>query len=174
MIGNRNAPLCYSCRFRGELPGDAHSCCTHPDIPKDTLTRFVGILGGSRRLGPMSSTTLNVVGNDHGIRMGWFNWPYNFDPTWLETCDGYMPIRTWAELIKLETKVSELREALGWPHYVAGEKRMAPTAMAELLLEQFARRAAQERDEAWKRQRTFLDAAERVMDKMYETDVSAL
>jgi len=32
---------------------------------------------------------LNIKGNPHGIRNGWFNWPWNFDPTWLERCDGY-------------------------------------------------------------------------------------
>lgn len=34
---------------------------------------------------------LNVRGNAHGILRGWFNWPYNFDPTWLQSCDGFEP-----------------------------------------------------------------------------------
>ena len=32
---------------------------------------------------------LNVSGNPAGIRRGWFNWPFNYDPTWLLTCDGF-------------------------------------------------------------------------------------
>jgi hypothetical protein len=32
---------------------------------------------------------LNIKGNPHGIRNGWFNWPMNFDPTWLEQCEGF-------------------------------------------------------------------------------------
>jgi hypothetical protein len=32
---------------------------------------------------------LNVVGDSHGIKKGWFLWPINFDPTWLLTCDGF-------------------------------------------------------------------------------------
>jgi len=32
---------------------------------------------------------LNIRGNPHGIKRGWFSWPYNFDPVWLENCDGF-------------------------------------------------------------------------------------
>ena len=32
---------------------------------------------------------LNIKGAEQGIRGGWFMWPINFDPTWLENCDGY-------------------------------------------------------------------------------------
>jgi hypothetical protein len=34
---------------------------------------------------------LNIEGDSHGIRNGWFNWPWNFDPVWLRRCDGYSP-----------------------------------------------------------------------------------
>ena len=27
-----------------------------------------------------------VRGNTHGVRSGWFIWPINFDPVWLEEC----------------------------------------------------------------------------------------
>jgi hypothetical protein len=30
-----------------------------------------------------------VTGDAHGIKKGWFFWPYNFDPLWLKTCDGF-------------------------------------------------------------------------------------
>lgn len=42
------------------------------------------------------------------------------------------------------------------------------TEMAELLLEQFAKRADQESDAAWNRRRTFNDAAEKVSDRRFE------
>ena len=57
------APDCYECKYRGEIPGDCHSCC--------------------------SNKQAKVVGNEHGKRSGWFFWPFNFDPTWLEECDGF-------------------------------------------------------------------------------------
>ena len=60
---NRKAPDCYECEHRHDLIGDAHSSC-------DALSA-------------------NVIGNRHGIEHGWFFWPFNFDPTWLEMCDSF-------------------------------------------------------------------------------------
>lgn len=56
-------PNCYDCKHRREIPGDAHSSC--------------------------ANFNAKATGNDHGRRMGWFYWPFNFDPTWLQTCDGF-------------------------------------------------------------------------------------
>ena len=56
-------PDCYKCVHRLPVPGDAHSRC--------------------------NNISANVTGNPHGIRSGWFLWPLNFDPTWLESCDGF-------------------------------------------------------------------------------------
>lgn len=60
-------PNCYKCKFRGTIPGSYHSCCRHLDSGK-----------------------LNIKGNPHGIENGWFIWPVNFDPIWLESCDGFI------------------------------------------------------------------------------------
>lgn len=65
-------PNCYTCRHRRNVPGDAHSSC---QLGVDHF-----IHSGPR---PM------VQGNSHGIRQGWFFWPVNFDPIWLESCDSY-------------------------------------------------------------------------------------
>ena len=27
--------------------------------------------------------------NLHGLRNGWANWPHNFDPVWLDACEGF-------------------------------------------------------------------------------------
>jgi hypothetical protein len=32
---------------------------------------------------------LNIVGHPTGIKRGWFMWPANFDPTWLQNCNGF-------------------------------------------------------------------------------------
>jgi len=82
----KEAPNCYKCKFRRDLPGNAHSRCAHPSIPEmGPLAEIASIFGGGR---PMPNE-INVKGNQHGIRMGWFMWPLNFDPTWLESCDGF-------------------------------------------------------------------------------------
>lgn len=55
---------CYSCKFRRDIPGDAHSQCIKPDP--------------------------DMKGHPHGIKNGWFVYPYNFDPTWkLKDCANY-------------------------------------------------------------------------------------
>ena len=55
---------CYECKYRKELDWSAHSKCTKAPRPK-------------------------VKGNKHGIRSGWFYFPVNFDPVWLEECDSF-------------------------------------------------------------------------------------
>ena len=56
-------PNCYECKYRGEVPGSCHSSC--------------------------GNTKTTVRGDLHGIKNGWFFHPFNFDPTWLEECDGF-------------------------------------------------------------------------------------
>lgn len=59
-------PECYTCIFRSKVPGSAHSTCRQPDLA--------------------------VRGNPHGIKNGWFNYPYNYDPIWkLGECRNYRP-----------------------------------------------------------------------------------
>ena len=33
--------------------------------------------------------SLKAIGNPHGIKSGWFMWPMNFDPIWLDLCNGF-------------------------------------------------------------------------------------
>lgn len=70
----KEKPDCYKCIHRRNLVGDVHSKCIHPSISERTF-----------------ENPLNIKGNPHGIQKGWFNWPVNFDPVWLESCDGFYP-----------------------------------------------------------------------------------
>lgn len=54
---------CYDCKYRRNLPGDTHSRCANP--------------------------LAFVIGDEHGIKNGWFFHPLNFDPIWLRYCDGF-------------------------------------------------------------------------------------
>lgn len=47
---------CNVCKNKRNILGDCHISCAKPDN--------------------------QMTGNDHGIRSGWFNYPYNFDPRW--------------------------------------------------------------------------------------------
>lgn len=69
-------PNCYECKHRGRVAGSAHSECRHPDA----------------NLGLSSDVSLHDMGiraKKHGIDKGWFYWPYNFDPVWLMSCNGF-------------------------------------------------------------------------------------
>ena len=87
-------PNCYECKHRGTVPGSAHSSCHHPSLPPiPPELQLLGIFASVRRSPPIQVNTekLAIKGNAHGIRNGWFNWPMNFDPVWLEECNGYEP-----------------------------------------------------------------------------------
>jgi len=92
-LGRIMKPNCYKCKYRGNVPGDAHSCCRHPankDALDNPLANILAIFAGVQRTPPVQAETeVTVVGDPHGIRNGWFNWPWNFDPVWLQSCDGF-------------------------------------------------------------------------------------
>ena len=87
-------PNCYDCKFRRDLLGSAHSACAHPGIANqknNPLGEMMAIFASVGRATPIQggSTTLHVQGNPIGIKRGWFNHPWNFDPIWLEECNGF-------------------------------------------------------------------------------------
>lgn len=82
-------PNCYDCEHRGTIPGDAHSRCLHPAIgpqSDNVFSAMVDVLGGKTNA---AAKTLGITGHPHGIAHGWFLWPANFDPTWLQSCNGF-------------------------------------------------------------------------------------
>lgn len=79
---------CYTCKYRRSISGDTHSSCHHPDnkvMLDDPLLSILGMMKVNIHI----ENKIKVSGNVHGIKNGWFNWPFNFDPVWLESCDGY-------------------------------------------------------------------------------------
>jgi hypothetical protein len=85
-------PDCYKCKYRGEVPGSAHSRCNHPKN-KETLSNpmlgLMAILGSANGNAIPNLSKLKVKGDPHGVRNGWFNFPFDFDPVWLEECEGF-------------------------------------------------------------------------------------
>lgn len=81
-------PNCFDCQYRRNIPGDVHSECVHPAITSsDRILAPIFFMSGRQDIG--IAKRLNVLGDQHGIKNGWFLWPLNFDPTWLITCDGF-------------------------------------------------------------------------------------
>ena len=81
-------PNCYGCKWRGTIPGDAHSRCRHPEVKIDSnpIGALVDMLGGKTK---EAAEKLHIMGYAQGIQGGWFLWPANFDPVWLLTCTGF-------------------------------------------------------------------------------------
>jgi hypothetical protein len=76
---------CYTCRFRGEVTGSAHSFCRAlENIYGEELGEVYGLkyaLGGE--------TPRGVALGLHGVANGWAIWPINFDPVWVKECGYY-------------------------------------------------------------------------------------
>ncbi len=68
-------PDCYECKWRHDLPGDCHSRCTHPALSGEVKQAGIDELG--------------IKANYRGIKRGQFDFPWNFDPLWLEECKGW-------------------------------------------------------------------------------------
>ena len=83
-MNNNNKPNCYECIYRGGIPGDAHSKCNY----SGTKTGFLDLHDPKNR---EVAAKLNIKAHPTGIRRGWFLWPINFNPVWLENCDGFTP-----------------------------------------------------------------------------------
>lgn len=80
-------PNCYACKHRRSLTFDAHSRCTHPRIGEtDAIVTPLLVMHGAAS-GAMKR--LNITLDPHGVKNGWAMWPLNFDPVWLESCDGF-------------------------------------------------------------------------------------
>lgn len=76
-------PICYKCVYRRHIPGDHHTCCAYPG----TIT---GLFDFFSLKNFELAQKLNISANPHGVKNGWFLWPINFDPIWLENCDGFL------------------------------------------------------------------------------------
>ncbi len=79
-------PNCHKCIYRKSIPGDAHLECSHP---KASFKAFLYLMSLPSIDDGFNIPPLNIQANIHGVKKGWFMWPMNFDPTWLENCDGY-------------------------------------------------------------------------------------
>ena len=66
-------PNCHDCTSCRSLPGNAHIQCDK------------GVSG----LFNSETNIPKIKGNQHGIKNGWFFWPLNYDPVWLESCDSF-------------------------------------------------------------------------------------
>lgn len=75
---------CYSCKFRGTVPGSAHSSCSA--LPEDiAMPIFISLALNH----PIAGLEKYIDINKHGIQNGWANYPVDFDPIWIKSCSFY-------------------------------------------------------------------------------------
>jgi len=96
-------PNCYTCRWRRDIQWSAHSRCIHPEtnncypgtlrLNASTTQRpesyFIKAGIVTRTHGDAAALRLDVLGRAQGVEGKWFDWPWNFDPVWLEACSGW-------------------------------------------------------------------------------------
>lgn len=76
---------CYSCKFRAEVPGSAHSECTVPSKETGLKIAFEIAKGRIPTITNKDTGEVLLELHKHGVRNGWCMWPLNFDPVWV-TC----------------------------------------------------------------------------------------
>lgn len=85
------------CQYIGNVPGSAHKRCEHPAYKKqmeNPMLQLLSIFASVGRTMPITgiSNEIEVIGDPTGIKNGWFNHPFNFDPIWLVKCTGYKEV----------------------------------------------------------------------------------
>jgi len=69
-------PKCYNCRnaIKGHPRWADHFIgCNHPAVKR----------------GKEGMQTLRIDANEAAIDEGWFDFPFNFDPVWINDCKGF-------------------------------------------------------------------------------------
>ena len=117
---------CYECRYRRDVSGSAHSQCSHPSLNKvtdDPLLQVLGIFASVGRVSPIniSNKELNIKADPHGVKMGWFNFPFNFDPLWLLNCDGFQEVLNKRPKMKIKQLLLEQKLIAGVGNIYAQE-----------------------------------------------------
>jgi hypothetical protein len=75
--------VCYECRYRLSISGDAHSRCKNIDYGKELKVKALNesII--------FCHKNFTIKAEKIGFTNGWFYWPFNFDPSWLIECTGF-------------------------------------------------------------------------------------
>lgn len=89
-------PICTNCKYRGTVPNSCHSSCHHPIAQEivgnsDTLLSMMKSLIEDNKLGYTGSLGLKLKKDyeEYALSNGYFIFPINFDPGWIENCNGF-------------------------------------------------------------------------------------
>ena len=83
---------CYTCKFKGTVPGSAHSSCgalSHIIENKEEAKAMEFLISLGMKTLTKEDGSPAVELDPHGVRNGWASWPIDFDPTWVSSCAFY-------------------------------------------------------------------------------------
>lgn len=84
---------CYNCKFKENIPGDYHIACKYPGREHDALSMLIGFITEEEFTSAITGAVhFKIRLNPHGVKNGWCNWPFNFDPIWVDECQRYTPV----------------------------------------------------------------------------------
>lgn len=81
---------CHECIYKRTIPGNCHIKCVSPptkDIWTNPLSEIISLYG--KRIAnniPIDRKKFGIEIDNHGFHSGWANWPFNFDPIWINKC----------------------------------------------------------------------------------------
>jgi len=76
---------CYNCKFKGNIAGDAHISCNYPKLNQTQKINISSLLLITPEQGiQVLKDNFGFSVSTHPIVSGWFNFPINFDPNWIE------------------------------------------------------------------------------------------
>lgn len=82
---------CYSCAYCGTIPGSCHASCTYA----------------------WSNDEKMPAGDTHGIKNGWYMFPFNYDPVWMdEECTAHAKETDPSKVVK-DNPIFTLASLLG-------------------------------------------------------------
>lgn len=78
---------CNKCKFHESIPGDAHVSCTI--LPEQARYYAMVLVTLTAKVDTLSGVNLEF--EPHGVAMNWCNWPINYDPIWVKSCNQFVP-----------------------------------------------------------------------------------
>lgn len=78
---------CNKCKFHESIPGDSHISCTI--LPVQARCYATVLVNLTAKIG--TQTGIDLTFEPHGVAMGWCNWPINYDPIWVKSCNQFVP-----------------------------------------------------------------------------------
>lgn len=81
---------CGNCKYSQNIAGNTHISCRYPLLSYSESTKISMLsMINPVMFNDVLSKTFGFTGNMHGIQSGWFMFPENFDPSWIEGSCNY-------------------------------------------------------------------------------------